>query len=363
MQTLLNILVFLLILTGIIVIHELGHFVTAKFFKVYCGAFSIGMGPKIYGKKGKETEFQIRALPIGGFVSMAGEADQEDNEELKDVPVERTLKGKKTYQKIIIMLAGVFMNFMLALVIMLSANLMGGQVNVNRCEVGTLLENGSATKYGFKKGDIITNIECKQTGVSYAVASYEDLHSDMTKKALKINSRNATLDITVRRGKNSIVVKAVSPYNEEQGRYVLGFMQVTRRMSVTEAFSYTFKELCEMSTAIFNALGQLIVNFASTIKQMSGPVGIYKVTSQVRESGSMITLLYLVAMLSVNIGILNLLPIPGLDGYQAILSLIEGIIHREVPVKVKYALQVLGLALVFGLMIAVTYQDLLRFFK
>ena len=353
MQTLLNILVFLLILTGIIVIHELGHFVTAKFFKVYCGAFSIGMGPKIYGKKGKETEFQIRALPIGGFVSMAGEADQEDNEELKDVPVERTLKGKKTYQKIIIMLAGVFMNFMLALVIMLSANLMGGQVNVNRCEVGTLVENGSATKYGFKKGDIITNIECKQTGVSYAVASYEDLHSDMTKKALKINSRNATLDITVRRGKN----------NEEQGRYVLGFMQVTRRMSVTEAFSYTFKELCEMSTAIFNALGQLIVNFASTIKQMSGPVGIYKVTSQVRESGSMTTLLYLVAMLSVNIGILNLLLIPGLDGYQAILSLIEGIIHREVPVKVKYALQVLGLALVFGLMIAVTYQDLLRFFK
>ena len=147
--------------------------------------------------------------------------------------------------------------------------------------------------------------------MSYAVASYEDLHSDMTKKALKINSRNATLDITVRRGKNSIVVKAVSPYNEEQGRYVLGFMQVTRRMSVTEAFSYTFKELCEMSTAIFHALGQLIVNFASTIKQMSGPVGIYKVTSQVRESGSMTTLLYLVAMLSVNIGILNLLPIRG----------------------------------------------------
>ena len=253
MQTLLNILVFLLILTGIIVIHELGHFVAAKFFKVYCGAFSIGMGPKIYGKKGKETEFQIRALPIGGFVSMAGEADQEDNEEFKDVPVERTLKGKKTYQKIIIMLAGVFMNFMLALVIMLFANLMGGQVNVNRCEVGTLVENGSATKYGFKKGDIITNIECKQTGVSYAVASYEDLHSDMTKKALKIDSKNATLDITVRRGKDSIVIKAVSPYNVEQGRYVLGFMQVTRRMSVTEAFSYTFKELCEMSTAIFNA--------------------------------------------------------------------------------------------------------------
>ncbi len=363
MQTLINLLVFLLILTGIIVIHELGHFIAAKFFKVYCGAFSIGMGPKIFGKKGKETEFQIRALPIGGFVSMAGEADQEDNEEFKDVPVERTLKGKKTYQKIIIMLAGVFMNFMLALVIMLSANLMGGQVSVNRCEIGPLLESGAGTKYGFKQGDVITNIECKQTGVSYAVASYEDLHNDMTKKALKINSKNATLDITVRRGKDSLVIKAVTPYNESQGRYVIGFQQVTRRMNVTESFSYTFRELCDMSTAIIAALGQLIVNFASTIKQMSGPVGIYKVTSQVTESGSMTTLLYLVAMLSVNIGIFNLLPIPGLDGYQAILSLIEGIIHKEVPVKVKYALQVLGLVIVFGLMIAVTYQDLLRLFK
>lgn len=89
-------------------------------------------------------------------------------------------------------------------------------------------------------------------------------------------------------------------------------------MSVTEVSGYTFKELCEMSTAIFNALGQLIVNL-HLLLQMSGPVGIYKVTSQVRESGSMTTLLYLVAMLSVNIGIFNLLPIPGLDGYQAIL--------------------------------------------
>lgn len=362
MQTIINILVFLLILTAIIVIHEFGHFITAKFFKVYCGAFSIGMGPKIFGKRGKETEFQIRALPIGGFVSMAGEADQEDNEEFKDVPLERTLKGKKTYQKIIIMLAGVFMNFMLALVIMLSANLMGGQVNVNHCEVGTLVEKGSAMKYGLKKGDIITNIECKQTQVSFAVASYEDLHNDTTRKALKTDYKNVTLDITVRRGKQSVVVRVVSPYNEQQGRYLLGFQQVTRRMSVSESFSYTFRELGEMSVAIFNALGQLVVNFAATIKQMSGPVGIYKVTSQVTESGSITTLFYLVAMLSVNIGIFNLLPIPGLDGYQAILSLIEGIIHREVPVKVKYALQVLGLAIVFGLMIAVTYQDILRLF-
>ena len=104
MQTLINILVFLLILTGIIVIHELGHFITAKFFKVYCGAFSIGMGPKIFGKKGKETEFQIRALPVGGFVSMAGEADQEDNEEFKDFPLDRTLRARRLIRRLLLCL-------------------------------------------------------------------------------------------------------------------------------------------------------------------------------------------------------------------------------------------------------------------
>ena len=94
MQTIINIIVFLLILGSIIIIHELGHFLAAKFFGVYCGQFSIGFGPKLWSKKGKETEYEIRALPFGGFVAMAGEEDQADNEDMQDFPVERTLKGK-----------------------------------------------------------------------------------------------------------------------------------------------------------------------------------------------------------------------------------------------------------------------------
>ena len=92
MQTLINIVVFILILGIVVLIHELGHFITAKSFGVYCSEFSIGMGPKIFSRKKGETEYEIRALPIGGFVSMAGEADN-DIEEFKDVPIERTLKG------------------------------------------------------------------------------------------------------------------------------------------------------------------------------------------------------------------------------------------------------------------------------
>ena len=101
MQTLINIVVFILILGIVVLIHELGHFITAKSFGVYCSEFSIGMGPKIFSRKKGETEYEIRALPIGGFVSIAGEADN-DIEEFKDVPIERTLKGISCWKKCVV---------------------------------------------------------------------------------------------------------------------------------------------------------------------------------------------------------------------------------------------------------------------
>ena len=136
MQTIINILVFFVILGAIVLIHELGHFLTAKLFGVYCAEFSIGMGPKLFSKKKGETDYQIRALPIGGYVAMAGEADQEDNELMKDVPYERTLKGIKTWKKCIIMLAGVFMNFVLALVLLIGIYSFV-EVQTNTSEIGT----------------------------------------------------------------------------------------------------------------------------------------------------------------------------------------------------------------------------------
>ncbi|MCD7839018.1 MAG: site-2 protease family protein, partial [Erysipelotrichaceae bacterium] len=92
MQTIISIIVFILILGSIIIIHEFGHFMAAKYFNVYCSQFSIGFGPKIWSKQGKETEYELRCIPFGGFVAMAGEDDQIDNEDMKDVPLERTIK-------------------------------------------------------------------------------------------------------------------------------------------------------------------------------------------------------------------------------------------------------------------------------
>lgn len=149
MQTIINILVFFVILGAIVLIHELGHFLTAKLFGVYCAEFSIGMGPKLFSKKKGETDYQIRALPIGGYVAMAGEADQEDSELMKDVPYERTLKGIKTWKKCIIMLAGVFMNFVLALVLLIGIYSFV-EVQTNTSKIGSVVKNKVLIMLEFK---------------------------------------------------------------------------------------------------------------------------------------------------------------------------------------------------------------------
>ena len=132
---------------------------------------------------------------------------------------------------------------------------------------------------------------------------------------------------------------------------------------MAEAIQYTFISIGEMSMAIFAALSQLITRFSETVTQLSGPVGIYQVTSQVTETGQITYILNLLSLLSVNVGIFNLLPIPALDGCQVIFAIVEKIIGRELPEKVKVALQLCGLGLVMLLMIFVTYQDILRIFQ
>jgi regulator of sigma E protease len=358
LQIIINIIVFLLILTVIITIHEFGHFITAKLFGVYCGAFSIGMGPKLFGHKGKETEFQIRAIPIGGFVTMAGEDDQEENPYFHDVPRERTLKGKKTYQKVIIFLAGIFMNFVLAIIIMFALNTTVGMVAQKGNTLGTVVKDSAAEKYGLKAGDKVTQIVNTDIHKTYTIKQYSDITKALVRNTK--SKKSVIMKVTVVRNGKTKVFNVKAPVNSDTGKYYLGVSPKTRKMSVGEAFTTTFSMIGTMSLAIFRALEQLIINFTGTVKQMSGPVGIYNVTAQVTQSGDVANIFYLTALLSVNIGIFNLLPIPGLDGAQTLFAIIEGIIRRELPQRVKLILQAAGLSLILLLMVVVTYQDILK---
>ena len=361
MQNIINTLVFVFILGSIITIHELGHLLAAKYFGVYCSQFSIGFGPKIYSRKGKETDFEIRALPIGGFVAMAGEEGQEDQEALKDVPYERTLKGKKTHEKIIIFLAGVFMNFFLAIVVIFGINLSSGELPVNVAQIGSIVDNSPAQIYELMPGDIIEKIEVVETGDVFVINNFADI--ELNKQTIQTSADALNLELSVKRNNNSITKNIVVEYNEEVHKYTLGIVQATRSMTFVEAFKYSFITFGEMSVTIIDALGKLVTNFTGTVGQLSGPVGIYETTAKITESGDITYILSLLALLSVNIGVFNLMPIPGLDGCQMLFAIVEHIIGRELPEKLRMVLQIAGLALVFGLMIIVTFQDIFRIFN
>lgn len=359
MQTIINIIVFFLILGVIVLIHELGHFLTAKLFGVYCAEFSIGMGPKLFSTKKGETEYQIRALPIGGYVAMAGEADQEDNEIMKDVPYERTLKGIKTWKKCVIMLAGVFMNFVLALVLLIGIYSFV-EVQTNTSEIGNVVKNKGAALAGIEAGDVINKI--KINNEEHIIASFSDIQEVLNNENLQLDTDTVTMKVGLTRNKHYLEKEVTAKYNNETKSYVMGITAATRQLTFAEAIRQGINQFIEYALLIFTTLGKLITDMTHTVSQLSGPVGIYTVTAQVTQTGSISTLLSLTALLSTNIGMFNLLPIPGLDGSQVLFALIEKVIRREIPTRIKYALQMAGLILVFGLMIFVTVNDIGKFF-
>jgi len=358
MQNIINIIVFLLVLGSIIIIHELGHFLAAKYFGVYCSQFSIGFGPKIWSKKGKETEYELRLLPFGGFVAMAGEEDQMDNEDMKDVPIERTLKGIKAYQKVVIFVAGVFMNFVLAIVVLLGVNFTSGKVLLNTAQIGDVTANSPAETYGLKAGDVIQQVDIVESGVTILISDMNDFYFDKTNT--QVQGDTVTMNITVERDHQKKVISVEVPFDEQENRFIVGVMYSTRPMTFVESFQYAFASFGEMSMAIFDALAQLVTKFSQTIGQLSGPAGIYQITAEITETGQIVYIFNLLAMLSINVGIFNLMPIPGLDGCQILFAVVEKIIGRELPQKLKLTLQMIGLAMVLLLMVIVTYQDIMR---
>lgn len=358
MQTLINIVVFILILGIVVLVHELGHFLTAKSFGVFCSEFSIGMGPKLFSRKIGETEYEIRALPIGGFVSMAGEADN-DIEEFKDVPIERTLKGISCWKKCVVFLAGVFMNFVLSLVILISVYCFIN-VQTNTSEIGIVNQNSPAMMAGLEAGDTISKVT--YNGQENIIASFSDLQEVLNNSNLKLNSDQINLEVEIVRDGKTMTKNVNAKYDKDSDSYVMGIKAATRRLSFFEAVNYGLDQFKTMALLIFTTLGKLITDSANTIGQLSGPAGIYNVTSEITQSGSISQLLILLSLLSTNIGMFNLLPIPGLDGCQVIFAVVEKVIGRELPTKLKYTLQVIGLLLVFGLMIFVTVNDISKIF-
>ena len=348
MTIILNILVFAIVLGSIVFVHEFGHFIMAKKNGVYVYEFSIGMGPKIWGFKKGETDYSLRIFPIGGYCSLAGE-DLEYDKEMK-VPKKMQMQTKKWWQRFLILFFGPCNNFIFAIILILFISLIWGGMTMNPI-ISSVEKESSAYKSGLKKGDKIISIDNHNIDTSDDISLYIAI----------ANGKKSTFKIE-RKGKN-IEIK-IKPTKIKEGkkvsyRYGFGFKQKPIKDFIGK-IGYAFNKfgaLCKQMviTILYLFTGRIGVS------QLSGPVGIYEIVGQTRTAG-IENVLFIMAFLSLNVGFVNLLPIPALDGGHILFILIELIKGSPVKPEIENKFHSIGLILLMILMLLITVKDVFTLF-
>lgn len=354
MRLIINLLLFLIMLSVIICVHELGHLIAAKIFGIYCFEYSFGMGPKLFQKKGKETAYSIRAIPIGGFVSMAGETDGDAAYPDVEVPEGRRLTDQKPWKKIVVMLAGVFMNFVTCVVILGGINLYNGvYVSYPEAMIEQVEPGGPAETAGMQAGDRIVKIT-KEDGSSVSPSNYMDISSF-------VYGYSGQETYIVERDGEQLTFVVTPVYDEESGSCKIGIYSPQPKQSDVNLFNclyYGFEDMIAIGRVMITTLQGLFFH-GSNLDQLSGPVGIYEITSTAASMG-IVSFLFLMAQLSLNIGIFNLLPLPVLDGGQVIVTMVEWALHKPLNEKVKTGLMGACWIVLIGFMLFVTWNDISR---
>ena len=363
METVVSIIVFILMIGLIIFIHEFGHFLLARRNGVAVTEFAIGMGPNIVSWERKGTRFCLKWIPFGGYCMMLGgdtfvaeeNINGEDTDLLSD---EHAFPNKSVLQRISIVLAGPVFNFLLALVLSV---LLVALIGTTKTEIGAVTEGYPAEEAGILKGDVITKVNNKRVRLFKDLSLYIALHEG---EALTLEyERDGVKGTTVLTPK----------YSEEDKRYYIGVAAAprTQDLSAIEVLQYGFYEFSYNTGAVIKSLGLLFTGKAG-LNDLSGPVGmagmvndiVNEVSEDTRDEGFLTTaywvlinLISLASLISANLGIVNLLPIPAVDGGRLLFLIIEGFRGKPLPKKAEGVITVVGFAFVFLLMIVVLFND------
>jgi regulator of sigma E protease len=326
-----------IVVFGILVLfHELGHFAVAKLVGIRVHEFAIGMGPKLLHHERNKTTYSIRALPIGGFVRMEGE---DENSEAVDS------FGKKTVaERISVILAGPIMNFILGF---LCFFIIFYSIGIPSTTISDVMEESPAAQTGLMPDDQIIQIN------DTSIRSWEQLLSTIAE------SEGRPIDVTVNRDGEIISIRMTPALDEETGRLLIGIVPGTEQ-SVTAAARYSFQQSRMIFTEIMAFLQRLIRGQADT-SEVAGPVGIISLVGQASRSG-WIDVVGLAGLISINLGIMNLLPIPALDGSRIIFLIFEGVRGKPVAPEREALVHMIGITLLMLLMVVITYKDILTFF-
>lgn len=384
----------LLALCFLIFFHELGHFCVARYFGVFVEVFSIGFGPKILTKKIGQTKYAISAIPLGGYVKLKG---QDDLDPLKKDSANDSFSTKPTYQKMLILFAGPFFNFILAFIIYLIVGSMG--VKTLSPKLDSPKENSPASVAKLQKGDIILSIDGKQIhsweDIAIAIANAKETKEgdkkfvplnfvikressdsnnfkdskiskdskDSKEKDLTSNDSNATQQILELKIAPQIALTK-NMFNEEISRPIIGITPlgeiIEQKFGGFGLVAFAFDECKKSSVMIFEGIKKLVLGVIP-LGEIGGVVGIVNIMADIAPSG-FVAFGLLVALISINLAVLNLLPIPALDGGQMLITLYEGLSKKPINEQVLYIITIAGWSLLLGLMLLGLYNDFSRIF-
>lgn len=339
MNLFIEILVTLLVLSVLVTGHEFGHYIAGRLLKFDILEFAVGMGPRVCGFKKKGIEYNLRAFPIGGMCRFAGEDEAPDSE--------GSFRAKAPWKRAIVVFSGPFMNFVLAFLISVILYMGWGTYDVNRVIVQSVEETGPAYAAGIQPGDEFVSIGGTK------IDSFDSLRSALTA------SSPDSVTVTVLRDGREMTFSLSDLYDEEAQTVMLG-VTITYPLvpdGFFKAVGHSFSLCKEMGSVVFKSLGMLFTGEAG-INDMTGVVGITRIVGEAVSYGAD-SVLSLCVMLSMNLGLMNLLPIPALDGGRLLFIIVEWIRRKPVPPEKEGVVHLIGLVLLFALIIYLVIHDII----
>ena len=354
----------LVVFSAVIAIHEFGHFTVAKLCGIQVNEFSIGMGPALWKKIYKGTQYSLRALPVGGYVALEGEEspesqqaeaarDERETEDTNPVPPEQRtgipLNEAPVWQRVLVMVAGAFMNFVLGFVVLVI--LVAAQEGAITSKTIYSIENDALCgQTGLQAGDEIVAVNGRRCFVA----------NDILYELVRTEAYRA--DFTVKRDGQKVELPDVQfdTWQDDDGQthMTLGFTVYGIKKTPLNVLKEAWNSTLYYGRIVFTSLADL-VRGRESINNLSGPVGIVTAIGQAASYGWQ-DLLELLALITINLGVFNLLPFPALDGGKVVFLIIEGVTGHAVPEKLQGTLTMAAFALLFGLMLFATYNDIIR---
>lgn len=335
------VLIAILFFEFIIMIHEGGHFVAAKLMKIKVNEFAIGMGPKLFSFTKGDTKYSLRILPVGGYCAMEGE--DEDSED------SGSFSQKSVPARMFVVVAGAVMNLILGFVIIFC--LVCSQNLVGTTTVAEFADSAVSSQSGLQANDTIKSID------GMRVYTATDIQTGLSR------SPDDTVQMTVERDGETITVDVTFATEEYEGKQYINmdFYLFGKEKTPVSVIKNTAQVFLSFTRMVFLSLHDLLFGRYG-ISDISGPIGAVSVVSDAVKI-SWFSLFRIMALLTINIGLFNLFPIPALDGWRFFLLIGEGVFRRKLPAKWEYAINATGLIALLALMAVVTFSDISKFFK